>query len=232
MTGRSLSLARWLVRMAEAEAAAAEEKHEVEEEGAKDAEDVPDVFVSRATTKKVRCIDAVKGINFRIRRVIGSKALKILDPFLLLDDIVVGPPAGYPEHPHRGMETVTYVLPLKLQPRWATMQLNQRAGVGTEKTVWENEDPSKSAGIAHEDCAGMKGVTGFGEVQWLTAGKGVMHAEMPGDDDRVRAIQLWISLASEHKLCEQLYQHGEPPSREAKGVTARVIAGEAMGLVS
>jgi redox-sensitive bicupin YhaK (pirin superfamily) len=189
-------------------------------------------FISRATRKKVRCIDTVKGVNFRVRRVIGSKALKILDPFLLMDDIVVGPPAGYPEHPHRGLETVTYVLPLNLQPRWAIMQQNQGAGMGVEKTVWTEEDPAKNAGLAHEDCAGMKGVTGFGEVQWLTAGKGIMHAEMPGDDDRVRVLQLWISLASEHKLCEQMYQHGTPSEQEQKGVTARVIAGEALGIVS
>jgi len=87
-----------------------------------------------------------EGDGARVRRIIGSRELSNLDPFLMLDLFSVKLPAGFPDHPHRGFETVTYML---------------------------------DGEVAHEDFKGHKGIIGPGDIQWMTAGKGIVHAEMP-----------------------------------------------------
>jgi len=87
-----------------------------------------------------------EGDGAKVRRIIGSRDLNNLDPFLMLDLFNVKLPAGFPDHPHRGFETVTYML---------------------------------SGDTAHEDFKGHSGTIGAGDIQWMTAGKGIVHAEMP-----------------------------------------------------
>jgi len=111
-----------------------------------------------------------EGDGARVRRIIGSRHLDNLDPFLMLDLFDVKLPAGFPDHPHRGFETVTYML--------------------------EGE-------VHHEDFTGTRGVIGPGDIQWMTAGKGIVHAEMPGSFDlRSFGFQLWINLEARNKFCQ------------------------------
>ncbi|KAK9146094.1 hypothetical protein Sjap_005997 [Stephania japonica] len=128
--------------------------------------------------------------------------LKYLDPFVMLDEFSVSPPAGFPDHPHRGFETVTYML---------------------------------QGAFAHQDFSGHKGIIRTGDVQWMTAGRGIIHSEMPAGEGPQWGLQLWINLSSRDKMIEPRYQ--EVPSEdimraEEDGVEVRVIAGEAMGVRS
>lgn len=112
-----------------------------------------------------------EGDGARVRRIIGTNLLRNFDPFLMLDHFAVQKPNGFPDHPHRGFETVTYML---------------------------------NGTIAHEDFAGHSGQIGPGDLQWMTAGKGIVHAEMPGDG-LAEGLQLWINLKAKDKLCEPEY---------------------------
>lgn len=153
----------------------------------------------------------LEGGGFVVRRPFPSGSLSLVDPFLLLDEM--GPadygPAeamGAPDHPHRGFETVTYML----------------------DGVFE-----------HEDSAGNKGAIGAGDVQWMTAGRGVVHSEMPAASirergGRVHGFQLWVNLPARDKMMEPRYQEvkaaGIPESTSGDGLArVRVIAGEALG---
>ena len=114
-----------------------------------------------------------EGDGAKVRRVIGCRQLNNLDPFLMLDLFNVKLPAGFPDHPHRGFETVTYML---------------------------------SGEVHHEDFTGNAGVIGPGDIQWMTAGKGIVHAEMPGSFDQSSlGFQLWINLEARNKFCEPQY---------------------------
>ena len=114
-----------------------------------------------------------EGDGAKVRRIIGSRHLNNLDPFLMLDLFNVKLPAGFPDHPHRGFETVTYML--------------------------EGE-------VAHEDFKGHKGTIGPGDIQWMTAGKGIVHAEMPNSFEQSSlGFQLWINLDASNKFCEPQY---------------------------
>jgi quercetin 2,3-dioxygenase len=107
-------------------------------------------------------------------RIIGNRLLPNMDPFLMLDLFNVKLPAGFPDHPHRGFETVTYML--------------------------EGE-------VEHEDFKGHRGKIGPGDVQWMTAGKGIVHAEMPSSFDKASfGFQLWINLDRKNKFCDPKYQ--------------------------
>ncbi|KAJ7979088.1 Pirin [Quillaja saponaria] len=134
-----------------------------------------------------------------VRRGIGRSELKSLDPFLMLDYFSVTPPAGFPDHPHRGFETVTYML---------------------------------QGGITHQDFGGHKGTIRTGDVQWMTAGRGIIHSEMPAGEGTHKGLQLWINLSSKDKMVEPNYQEllsKDIPKAEKDGVEVRVIAGEAFG---
>jgi hypothetical protein len=128
-----------------------------------------------------------------------------LDPFLLLDDFGSDDPAdylaGFPWHPHRGIETITYLL---------------------------------SGEVAHGDSLGNRGVIGPGEVQWMTAGAGIIHEEMPRDADRLRGFQLWANLPRSHKFMPPRYREVKaadiPRIAPAPGVEIAIVAGR-LGLV-
>ena len=141
-----------------------------------------------------------EGAGAKVRRIIGPRQLPRLDPFLMLDHFAIKLPGGFPDHPHRGFETVTYML--------------------------EGE-------VLHEDFKGNKGRLGPGDLQWMTAGKGILHAEMPASVEQYSiGFQLWINLAAQDKFCDPEYQ--EIPRENVlsvthEGVTVKIIAGEAFG---
>ncbi|XP_043710440.1 pirin-like protein [Telopea speciosissima] len=137
-----------------------------------------------------------------VRRSIGSMELRRLDPFLMLDEFVVTVPAGFPDHPHRGFETVTYML---------------------------------EGAFTHQDFGGNKGTIRTGDVQWMTAGRGIVHSEMPVGEGVNRGLQLWINLSSKDKMIEPKYQdllREDIKIAEKDGVEVRIIAGECMGVKS
>ena len=113
-----------------------------------------------------------EGSNSQVNRIIGNKDLRFLDPFLLFDHFRSEPPGGFPDHPHRGFTTLTYML---------------------------------NGTCQHEDFLGNKGEVSSGDLQYMNAGKGIVHAEMPKDGP-MNGIQLWVNLHSSHKLLPPSYQ--------------------------
>uniref|UniRef100_A0A3P9Q4S6 Pirin n=1 Tax=Poecilia reticulata TaxID=8081 RepID=A0A3P9Q4S6_POERE len=159
-------------------------------------------MIVRKLLKTVLSVEQAEGVGARVRRSIGRKELRNLDPFLMLDEFKVAKPAGFPDHPHRGFETVTYVL----------------EGI-----------------TAHEDFCGHSGRLTTGDLQWMTAGRGVVHAEMPVSEEPVVGLQLWVNLRKQEKMIEPAYQElksSEIPKRSQGGVTVTVISGEALGAKS
>ncbi|PKU73455.1 pirin-like protein isoform X2 [Dendrobium catenatum] len=162
----------------------------------------PQILKPRTVVKKVLAKQQQEGAGAIVRRSIGRPDLKTLDPFLLLDYATVSPPAGFPDHPHRGFETVSYVL---------------------------------EGAITHEDFAGHKGTIGAGDLQWMTAGRGIIHSEMPAGDGVNKGLQLWVNLSSKDKMIEPNYQElqSKDINRVQKdGIDVRIIAGEAFGVRS
>jgi len=146
------------------------------------------------------------GAGVNLTRIIGSPELNMLDPFLLLDEFGSDNPddyiAGFPPHPHRGFETITYMLNGKWQ---------------------------------HKDSAGNGGILEDGSVQWMTAGRGIVHSEMPIQTDGLaRGFQLWLNLPKEKKMIEPAYQDIESeqiPIVKEKAGTVKVISGNFHGTV-
>jgi redox-sensitive bicupin YhaK (pirin superfamily) len=144
---------------------------------------------------------ATDGAGVELVRVIGQPALMDLDPFLLLDAFRSDDPddyiAGFPPHPHRGFETVTYIL-------------NGR--------------------MRHKDNAGNEGVIESGGIQWMTAGKGIVHSEMPEQQDGLlEGFQLWINLPATHKMDTPAYQEFDQahiPTESRDGALVKVITGQ------
>jgi hypothetical protein len=155
----------------------------------------------RKISKIITGQPATDGAGVELVRVIGQPALMELDPFLLLDAFRSDDPddyiAGFPPHPHRGFETVTYIL-------------NGR--------------------MRHKDNAGNEGVIEPGGIQWMTAGRGIVHSEMPEQEDGLlEGFQLWINLPAAHKMSEPGYQEHDAeriPVESRQGAEIRVIAGE------
>ncbi|KAJ8458099.1 hypothetical protein OPV22_031025 [Ensete ventricosum] len=156
----------------------------------------------RSVIKKVLARPQHEGDGAIVRRSIGRGELRNLDPFLMLDEFSVSAPAGFPDHPHRGFETVTYML---------------------------------EGAFTHQDFAGHKGTVRAGDLQWMTAGRGIIHSEMPAGEGENKGLQLWINLSSKDKMMEPRYQElqGKDVSRvEKHGVDVRIIAGESFGVRS
>ncbi|MBI3481324.1 MAG: pirin family protein [Nitrosomonadales bacterium] len=169
--------------------------------------------ITQATLKQSRSIDhLVEGIEtsdgagVKLTRVLTGKLQRRLDPFLMLDAFGSDDPddyiAGFPDHPHRGFETVTYML---------------------------------SGRMRHRDSAGHEGLLENGCVQWMTAGRGVIHSEIPEQEDGVmEGFQLWLNLPAQRKMAEPWYR--DFPSAEipeyvtGENVTVRVIAGSSNGV--
>jgi len=148
----------------------------------------------------------VEGAGVKLRRAFGFGKTSEFDPFLLLDDFRNDNPAdylaGFPWHPHRGIETITYVL---------------------------------AGNVEHGDSLGNRGSLGAGDVQWMTAGRGILHQEMPRGDEggRMHGFQLWSNLPSSLKMTAPRYQDilaGDiPEATEDDGTRVRVICGEFWG---
>jgi redox-sensitive bicupin YhaK (pirin superfamily) len=159
----------------------------------------------RHITRRVRGMDTSDGAGVKLKRVIGQPALDLLDPFLLLDEFRSDQAGdyieGFPEHPHRGFETVTYMLAGRMQ---------------------------------HRDNHGNRGDLGPGSVQWMTAGRGILHSEMPQQEEGLMwGFQLWVNLPASDKMTAPRYQDIPPADipvvHPAEGVTVRVVAGELVG---
>ena len=160
--------------------------------------------MSRPVSKVLKAIMQKEGQGANVARSIGSRKLPDLDPFLLLDEFFVESPAGFPDHPHRGFETVTYML---------------------------------FGGTHHKDNHGHEGVITTGGLQWMTAGKGIIHSEMPANGELSHGLQLWVNLAAKHKMVQPKYQEldgNQVPiaHNDDNTVTVRVIAGKAFGIES
>ena len=159
----------------------------------------------RYIAKKVTGMPATDGAGVKLKRVIGTPSLDMIDPFLMLDEFGSDDPdswiAGFPEHPHRGFETVTIML---------------------------------DGRVKHADSAGNRGVLEAGDVQWMTAGSGIIHSEMPERaQGRLRGFQLWVNLPGKLKMIAPRYQDVPASRIEAAsqdGATIRVIAAEAFGV--
>jgi quercetin 2,3-dioxygenase len=148
----------------------------------------------------------VEGAGVRLKRSIGTRTLDNIDPFLLLDDFTsknsADFQAGFPLHPHRGIETVTYLL---------------------------------SGAVRHKDTLGNSGEIGAGDVQWMTAGRGILHEEMPqARPEGIAGFQLWVNLPAKLKMTVPRYQNISaneiPEIRRDSGATVRVIAGTVDGV--
>jgi redox-sensitive bicupin YhaK (pirin superfamily) len=165
----------------------------------------------RAVARVHDAVRTLEGAGFAVRRPFPTPALDHVDPFLLLDemgpsDLGPGEAKGAPDHPHRGFETVTYLLAGEME---------------------------------HRDSSGHAGRLRPGDVQWMTAGAGVVHSEMPSAEferrgGRMHGFQLWVNLPRRDKLMAPRYQEIPgariPVARSEEGaVTVRVLAGEALG---
>ena len=162
-----------------------------------------------------------EGRGARVRRSIGRPELRNLDPFLLLDEFEGSGAegAGFPDHPHRGFETVSYLL---------EGEFTHEDFAGEDSTYYEDD----LYYLKH--CSGNRGVLRPGDLQWMTAGRGIVHSEMPGWE-RTRGLQLWVNLASEYKMVEPQYQEltsDQIPVAERDGARVKVIAGHSLGVSS
>ena len=160
----------------------------------------------RPVLRTLRGMAASDGAGVKLTRVIGTPQLPDLDPFLMLDEFGTDRPedylAGFPAHPHRGFETVTYMLAGRMR---------------------------------HRDNAGNEGVLGPGGVQWMTAGRGIVHEEMPEQEEgEMRGFQLWVNLPARDKMRAPRYQNIEPEDipevTRPDGTQVRVIAGAVDGV--
>lgn len=161
----------------------------------------------RKIAKVVPAIETNEGVGARVHRSIGTHLLKHFSPFLMLDYAEVAQGQGFPDHPHRGQETVSYILNGKLE---------------------------------HEDFAGNKGVLQAGDLQFMTAGRGIMHSEMPlpsDDGSPSIGLQLWVDLPEHLKMSEPRYR--DVRAKEVREATAddgkvrvKVISGSSYGVES
>jgi len=150
---------------------------------------------------------ALEGEGFPVRRAFAGMSMQDLDPFVHMDqmgevDYTPGEPKGTPWHPHRGFETVTYML---------------------------------AGSMEHKDHIGNHGVLGPGSVQWMTAGRGIVHSEMPRQEQGLLwGFQLWVNLPQSDKMCEPRYQDilasQIPVVQRPNGTVIRVIAGNVHGV--
>jgi redox-sensitive bicupin YhaK (pirin superfamily) len=160
----------------------------------------------RPVKKIIQTKSTIEGAGVKLQRAFGFGQTKDFDPFLLLDDFRNDHPedylAGFPWHPHRGIETITYVL---------------------------------AGSVEHGDSLGNKGKMTAGDVQWMTAGSGILHQEMPKGDARGRmhGFQLWANLPASLKMTDPRYQdipsNAIPEVTDDEGTKVRIICGEFWG---
>jgi redox-sensitive bicupin YhaK (pirin superfamily) len=160
----------------------------------------------RNIRKILKARPTIEGAGVHLKRVFGNIEVPLFDPFLLLDDFRSDEPddysKGFPWHPHRGIETITYVL---------------------------------TGDVEHGDSLGNKGIISSGDVQWMTAGSGIIHQEMPKGDGtgRMYGFQLWANLPARDKMMDPRYRditNGQIPAVKLdNGTTIKIIAGEVAG---
>ncbi len=161
-------------------------------------------MTSRKITQIVPALEVTEGAGVRVFRSIGTPARRHLDPFLMLDQFSTDDPndyiAGFPDHPHRGFNTFTYMLDGRMR---------------------------------HQDSMGNSGDLEPGGAQWMKAGSGVIHSEMPQQEKgRMRGFQLWINLPAEQKMSPPAYQDVRPeaiPELTAGEARVRLVAGDMNG---
>jgi len=166
-----------------------------------------EMSVARTIAKAFKAIEKSEGAGAKVRRSVGTQQLRNFSPFLMIDQFSVGTGAGFPDHPHRGQETITYLI---------------------------------SGSVDHEDFAGNKGTIYSGDLQFMTAGRGIVHAEMPGKNDDGSpniGLQLWVDLPKDLKYCEPRYRDlraSEIPevTIDEGRVEIKVISGESHGIDS
>lgn len=149
--------------------------------------------------KEVRGQRAIDGAGVHLVRVLGNRDVTDFDPFLMLDSFDSTNPddytAGFPMHPHRGIETITYLI---------------------------------KGEIAHEDSLGNKDTIRAGEAQWMTAGSGILHQEMPQASERMLGFQLWLNLPADRKMTEPAYlsiEEADIALQDIDGARIRVLSG-------
>ncbi|XP_048572872.1 pirin-like protein isoform X1 [Triticum urartu] len=187
--------------------------------------------------KKVLSLSQSEGDGATVRRSIGGCELRSLDPFLLLDEFSVSKPAGFPDDPHRGFETVTYMLDVSIFFFFHLVlcSIDIARKVFAKMLSCLLAFLTMQGAFTHRDFSGRKGSIRTGDVQWMTAGRGIVHSEMPTADGVQKGLQLWINLASKDKMIEPRYQELESKDIsqvEKDGVAVRIIAGEAFGVRS
>nr|XP_039251134.1 pirin-like [Styela clava] len=152
------------------------------------------------TVKEVRLIEEFVNGNESGRCIIGDKNVTYLDPFLLFEDSKMSPPAGYPDHPHRGFEVLFYIIGGK---------------------------------VRHENFSGCDSILEQGDMLFISAGKGVMHSELPVGESH--EVQLWVNMKNNDKMCDMAYHEvlkSDIPTKTKEGITAKVLLGEALGTKS
>jgi len=164
-------------------------------------------MITRKILKVMKSKPTLEGAGVHLRRAFGFGATELFDPFLLLDDFRGEQPSdymkGFPWHPHRGIETITYVL---------------------------------AGEVEHGDSMGNKGVIGPGDVQWMTAGSGIVHQEMPkaSNDGRMYGFQLWANLPRVQKMMDPRYREVKsneiPLVKLENGAAIRVVSGTVNGV--
>jgi redox-sensitive bicupin YhaK (pirin superfamily) len=159
--------------------------------------------IIRKIRKVLKSKSTIEGAGVHLKRVFGFSEVPLFDPFLLLDDFRSDTPKhyvkGFPWHPHRGIETITYVL---------------------------------TGDVEHGDSLDNKGTISSGDVQWMTAGNGIIHQEMPKGDENglMYGFQLWANLPSRHKMMDPRYRDVTneqiPEVKLPNNATVKIIAGE------
>ena len=161
--------------------------------------------MERTAARIISASPVLEGAGVHLNRVFGFSEVELFDPFLLLDDFRSENPAhylkGFPWHPHRGIETITYML---------------------------------QGDVEHGDSLGNSGTISSGDVQWMTAGSGIVHQEMPKGDDKgvMHGFQLWANLPARHKMTAPRYQEisaAQIPEISVDGARIKVIAGDCDG---
>lgn len=163
--------------------------------------------VIRKIRKVLKSKPTIEGAGVHLKRAFGFREVPMFDPFLLLDDFRSDNPdhyvKGFPWHPHRGIETITYVL---------------------------------DGDVEHGDSLGNKGIISSGDVQWMTAGSGIIHQEMPKGDrnGKMYGFQLWANLPSREKMMDPRYRdvanEQTPEVKFPNGTTIKTISGEVSGI--
>lgn len=158
----------------------------------------------RKVIRVVQGKPAIDGAGVRLTRVLGGSTIEDFDPFLMMDSFDSRNPddyiRGFPTHPHRGIETITYLV---------------------------------SGELAHQDSLGNKGLITSGACQWMTAGSGILHQEMPQEAERLLGLQLWLNLPAAEKMTNPKYFDIEPNDVglvEQNGGFVKVISGEYEGV--